>query len=98
MKVYNPSSLKPFHIDNPGTEQWIDYEKYGEFQNLDKSDYKYEITDLQGLKNASGSGIFPNKQSVYKEKAYEEYVKSGKLKGNQWNFVNSSDYQANFYK
>jgi hypothetical protein len=52
MKVYKPSSLKPFHIDNPGTEHWIDYEKYGEFQNLDKSDYKYEITDLQGLKDA----------------------------------------------
>ncbi|MDR1474736.1 MAG: hypothetical protein LBS38_03520 [Endomicrobium sp.] len=98
MKVYKPSPLQPFHIDYPGTEQWIDYEKYGEFQNLNKSNYRYNVIDLEGLRNASGSGIFPDKQSVYKEKAYEKYVKSGKLKGSCWDFVNSSDYQANFYK
>jgi beta-glucuronidase len=97
MNVSKPVS-KPFCIDDPGTEQWIDYEQYGQFQNLGQSNYKYVIEDLEGLRKASGSGIFPNRQSIYKEKGYEDYLKSGKLEGNKWDFVNSPDYQANFYK
>jgi beta-glucuronidase len=97
MKVSKPLS-KPFHIDDPGTVQWIDYEQYGQFQNLGQSNYKYVIEDLEGLRKASGSGIFPNRQSIYEERGYKEYLKSGKLEGNRWNFINSSDYQANFYK
>ncbi|MDR3306544.1 MAG: hypothetical protein LBS61_02585 [Endomicrobium sp.] len=55
MKFYK-SSFKPFHIDDPGTEQWIDYEKYGEFQNLGQSNYRYAVNDLEGLRKASGAG------------------------------------------
>lgn len=89
---------KTFKIDFPGTEQWIDYSKYGEFKNIGESNYKYVVKDSAALREASGSGIYPNTQSVYKEKDYEEYTKKGKLKGDKWEFVNSNDYQANFYK
>ncbi|MDR1195837.1 MAG: hypothetical protein LBL00_05100 [Endomicrobium sp.] len=89
---------KPFPIDYPGTEKWIDYEKYGEFQNLGAANYKYVVKEMAALREASGSGIYPNSQSVFKEKGYEEYMKKGKLKGDKWSFVNSSDYRANFYK
>ncbi len=90
--------IKPFKIDNPGTEQWIDYEKYGEFRNVGGPNYKYALKETAALREASGSGIYPNTQSVFKEKGYEAYAKKGKLKGDKWAFVNSNDYQADFYK
>jgi hypothetical protein len=68
MKVYKPSPSQPFHINYPGTEQWIDYEKYGEFQNLDKSSYRYNVIDLEGLRNASGSGIFQTNKAFIKKR------------------------------
>ncbi|MCL1972505.1 MAG: hypothetical protein FWG57_05905 [Endomicrobia bacterium] len=89
---------KPFRIDFPGSIQWIDYSQFGEFQNVGKPNYKFVIKDMAGLKEASGSGIFPNTQSVFKEKGYEQYIKQDKLKGDKWEFVNSNDNQANFYK
>jgi beta-glucuronidase len=89
---------KPFLIEEPGTEKWIDYEKYGEFQNLDSAKYKYAVNDSAGLRAASGEGIFPNSQSVLNSKQYQKYLEENKLEGNKWNFVNSPDLQANFYK
>jgi beta-glucuronidase len=96
MKCNKPP--KPFYIDDIGTQQWIGYAKCGEFQNLGTPDYKYIIKDLQSLKNASGTGIYPNNRSVYEEKGYSDYVAAKKLKGDKWDYVNSEDYQANFYK
>ncbi|MDR2191743.1 MAG: hypothetical protein LBO62_02525, partial [Endomicrobium sp.] len=89
---------KPFVIEDRGTEKWVDYEKYGEFQNVGTPKYKYAINDSEGLKAASGAGVFPNSQSVLNSKQYQKYVADNKLEGNKWNYVNSTDYQANFYK
>ena len=89
---------KPFLIENPGTQKWVDYEKYGEFQNLGTPRYRYAVNDSEGLRAASGEGIFPNSQSVLESKQYQKYLAGNKLEGIQWDFVNSLDYQANFYK
>ncbi len=89
---------KPFKIYDTGTDEWIDYEKYGEFQNLGMPSYKYKITNPEGLKAASGEGIYPNLKSVYNSPECIKYFEKGKLDGDKWNFVNSLDYQANFYK
>ena len=101
-RKYNDSIVyipKPhFAIEDTGTVQWIDYSKYGEFQNVGTNKYKYVITDMPGLRQASGTGIYPNTQSVYKESGYKQYVKDKKLDGDKWKFVNSLDYQADFYK
>ena len=35
------SVVKPFEIYTPGTEDFVDYEKYGEFQNIGTDKYKY---------------------------------------------------------
>ena len=87
-----------FTIDDTGTEQWIDYSKYGEFKNVGTINYKYVVTDMKGLRQASGTGIYPNNQSIHKETGYKEYVTAKKLEGDKWKFVNSDDYQADFYK
>ena len=33
-----------------------------------------------------------------KDPQYKEFKKQGRLKGKHWDFVNTKDYQANFYK
>lgn len=88
----------PFPIYDTGTDKWIDYSKYGEFHNIGTAKYKYVVKDFDGLKKASGEGIYPNTQSVYKSPDYEKMIKKKRLEGLHWKYVNTDDYQANFYK
>lgn len=94
--VYNHP--KAFKLADSGTDEWIDYEKYGEFQNLGADKYRYAVKDSQGLRKASGEGIYPNTQSIYEDPEYKKMSKSEKMKGTHWDFVNTDDFQANFYK
>ena len=89
---------KPFTIYDPGTEEWVDYEKYGEFQNAGSTDYKYAVTDPIGLKAASGEGIYPNNTSAQKSPDYKKFKQENKLAGSHWNFVYTDNFQMNFYK
>ncbi|UCH12090.1 MAG: hypothetical protein JSW18_04550, partial [Candidatus Omnitrophota bacterium] len=87
-----------FPLADPGTEEIVDYTRYGEFKGIGTSDYKYVIKDQAGLIRAVGEGIYPNSSAILKDPQYKEFRKQGKLKGNHWDFVNTKDYQANFYK
>lgn len=89
---------QPFVIENTGTDKWIDYTKYGEFQGVGTENYKYVVKDMPGLRKASGAGIYPNQRSVYGESGYKHYVDKKKLEGDKWAFVNTNDFQGNFYK
>lgn len=89
---------KVFEIYTPGTENIVDYTKYGEFQNVGTNKYKYVPSDFKGLKAASGEGIYPNIDSVYKSPRYKELMKEKKLEGDKWNFVNTTDCELNYYK
>ena len=82
----------------PGKERVIDYTKYGKFLNEGTKDYHYQITDQAGLAAAAGEGVYPNIVDIYKSSGYREAFKQGRLQGNHWNFVNSPDLQAAFYK
>lgn len=81
----------------PGTEFPVDYEKYGRFVNEGTDKYRYEIKDRKGLSLAVGEGIYPN-NSVFFDPMFEKLKKSGRLEGSQWDFVNTADTVANFYK
>ncbi|MCD6093960.1 MAG: tetratricopeptide repeat protein [Candidatus Omnitrophica bacterium] len=81
----------------PGEEFPVDYEKYGCFLNRGTDKYRYEIKDKEGLSKAVGEGIYPN-NSVFFDPTFEKLEKEGKLKGSQWDFINSDDFVANFYK
>lgn len=87
---------KPFPIYDEGTEEWVDYEKYGEFQNPGTDKYKYVIKDFAGLKAATGEGIFPNAPAVRNSPGFKKMRK--KLGGSKWNYVNGKNLQANYYK
>jgi len=81
----------------PG-EAVIDWTKYGNFLNVGTKNYHYQITDQAGLVAAAGEGIYPNIADVYRDPGYRKALKAGRLQGNVWDFVNTTDLQAAFYK
>jgi len=87
-----------FTLADPGSESIIDYGKYGSFEGVGTAAYKYQITNSSGLKNAAGEGIFPNTTSVLRDPEYKKLKAAGKLNGSHWDFVDSDDYGANFFK
>ena len=87
-----------FKLYDEGAEVIVDYDKYGEFFNIGKEGYKYKIKSRKELAQAVGEGIFPNTRSLPKDPQFKKYKKNKKLEGSHWAFVNSLDYQANFYR
>jgi len=81
----------------PG-EEVIDWEKFGKFLNEGTEHFHYQIIDQQGLMSALGEGIYPNITEIYKDPGYKKALKAGRLQGSQWDFVNTTDLQAAFYK
>ncbi|HXV19127.1 MAG TPA: hypothetical protein VD883_03525, partial [Candidatus Omnitrophota bacterium] len=86
-----------FKLYDPGTEDVVDYEKYGTFVGLGTEQYQYKVTNRKGLSAAVGEGVYPS-NSVYKDPAYRVLVPKGKLAGSQWDYVNIDDQQLAFYK
>ncbi len=81
-----------------GTEKVIDYTKYGKFTNVGTDKYRYRMTDVDGLKMALGEGIYPNTGDIYKNPAYKKLKAEGRLEGSHWDFVNSEDLEAAYFK
>ena len=81
-----------------GTEEIVDYEKYGEFKNIGTKDYKYVILDQAGLINAVGEGIYPNTLSVRRDPAFKKAKEEKRLEGSHWDFLQSPDLEAAFFK
>ncbi len=82
----------------PGTEKVVNYEKYGQFLNVETKTYHYQVNDRKGLAAAVGEGVYPNIAAIYKDPEYRKALKEGRLEGNHWDFVNTTDLQAAFYK
>jgi len=106
MEGKNPLSAAPLKkapktipaLKFPGTEEVVDWTKYGKFLNVGTQKYHYQIIDQAGLVAALGEGIYPNIADVYKDPGYKKVLKAGRLQGSQWDFVNTTDLQAAFYK
>jgi len=85
-------------LHTKGTEDIIDYSKYGKFVGVGTENYKYSIADIEGLAAALGEGIYPNTASIYNNPRYKELKKAGKLKGVHWDFVNVTDLESAYFK
>ena len=48
LNVYGEDMELRFELWDPGTEDVIDYEKYGEFLDLGTGKYRYKITNRKG--------------------------------------------------
>jgi len=85
-----------FELNDPGTEEVVDYEKYGEFQNVGTYQFKYVIKDRVGLAKASGEGVDPN-NSASRDSRVLKLRLANRLKDDQWAHVNSGDPEADFF-
>jgi tetratricopeptide (TPR) repeat protein len=85
-------------LATPGKDQIIDYTKYGRFVNVGTNDYHYMVKDTKALAAAVGEGIYPNLMDVVKNPGYKKAMAEGRLQGNHWDFVNSEDREAAFFK
>ncbi len=82
----------------PGTEEIIDYEEYGHFENIGTKNYTYVMDDPAGLMKAVGEGIYPNTSGVLKDPTYRKFQKEGALYKSHWDYVQTDDLQKAFYK
>ena len=83
---------------DPGKEDFVAYQDYGEFQNIGTKDYKYIIKNQEGLSAAVGEGVFPNTTSVRWDPELKKVQKEKRLEGSQWDFLHSPDLEAAFIK
>ncbi|MBU0759193.1 MAG: hypothetical protein KKC66_02890 [Candidatus Omnitrophica bacterium] len=95
-KILRPATTITLH--DQGKEDFVDYTRYGYFKGLGTEKYRYVVKDPEGLAAAVGEGIYPNTSGITWDPRYREVKKEGRLKGNHWDFVNTDDLEANFYK
>ncbi|MCB9747225.1 MAG: tetratricopeptide repeat protein [Candidatus Omnitrophica bacterium] len=88
---------KPY-LHTKGKKRIVDYTKYGEFQNVGTENYHYKINDAKALADAVGEGIYPNTGAIYNNPRYKEVKAEGRLEGNHWDYVNSDDLEAAYFK
>ncbi|MGD9015347.1 MAG: tetratricopeptide repeat protein, partial [Candidatus Omnitrophota bacterium] len=85
-------------LSDPGSEDFIDYTKFGEFKNLNRKGYAYIVHDQAGLIQAVGEGIYPNTSSVRNNPRFKTIQQEGRLEGSAWDFLHSPDLEAAFFK
>ena len=96
-----PEIIRPktkITLYDPGKEEIINYKKYGYFKGVGTDKYKYVVKDPEGLAQAAGEGVYPNTSGVTWDPRYHEVKNKGRLEGRHWDFVNTDDLEANFYK
>jgi tetratricopeptide (TPR) repeat protein len=81
-------------------KEWlvVNYQKYGQFSGVGTKNYKYTITDPKGLTEAVGEGIYPNSGAVLRDPLYKQLLQAKRLEGSHWDFVNTEDLEAAFFK
>jgi beta-glucuronidase len=83
---------------DPGSEDFVDYAKYGEFKNAGTKEYQYLVKDQEGLSAAVGEGVYPNTTSIRWDPEYKKALKEKRLACSHWDFVHSPDLEAAFLK
>jgi len=100
-KVGLESEVRPrtkITLYDPGKEDIVNYKRYGYFSGIGTSNYRYIVKDQEGLAQAVGEGIYPNTSGIIWDPRYHMLKKEGRLEGSHWDFVNTNDLEANFYK
>ncbi len=87
-----------YKLYEPGKERVVNYTKYGKFEGIGTPDYKYIITDKQGLAKAVGEGIYPcSGEIIYNDPLYKQLLSEGRLKGHHWERCGGEDPMGNFF-
>ena len=89
--------VSPVRIADWGSVAWINYEDFGRFEGVGTADFRFVITDMAGLREASGEGIWPNSSSAFRNPLVREMRAQGILPANRWDHVVTTDYEKNFF-
>ncbi len=84
-------------VKDLGSDDIIDYGKYGYFENLGKENYKYVLLDRRGLGELQGEGIYPNVWSIYSNPNFVKARREDLLSGHRWTFLNT-DLKLAYYE
>ncbi|GEM_PF-262951 len=87
-----------FRLTDTGTEDVIVYDQYGAFHGRGTPEYRYEITDIDGISAAAGEGIYPNEASLIRDSAFRAARDAGALAGSHWDFTFAKNAQHSFFK
>jgi beta-glucuronidase len=74
----------PLTLRHPGEGIFLDYTRFGRFEETGTEQYRYVIEDSAGLAKAVGEGIWPNTSDVLDNPLYRAMVKGGWMKGSHW--------------
>lgn len=85
-------------LAKPGKDRIVDYTKYGKMVGLGTKDYVYQMGNPSLLAAATGEGIFPNTLDAITDPRYRDLYREGRLNGTHWDYVNTRDREAAFYK
>ncbi|MCP4482717.1 MAG: hypothetical protein GY817_08220 [bacterium] len=85
-------------IEDFGSNEYIDYSKYGYFENIGTPDYEYIIRNRKALVDAQGEGIYPNQWSVFSHPRFLAYEREGRLEGSRWSFLHFDNPELVYYK
>lgn len=85
-----------FKLYDPGTEDIVDYSKYGELKNVGTRQFQYVMSDPAGLARASGEGVDPS-TAVTNNPEFQKAKASGVLKTDWWKHVNSGNPQMDYF-
>ncbi|RMH55651.1 MAG: hypothetical protein D6679_10910 [Candidatus Hydrogenedentota bacterium] len=86
-----------FSLFDSGSEEIIDYKKYGRFHGVGTNEFRYEITDYEGLRKAVGEGIPPNEDGVKNDPAYREMAEKNLLGVTHWDAFKTGDPHRAFF-
>ncbi len=92
-----PLPQPAFPLDQPGWGEPLDYEKFGEFQNVGTPQFRFVVKDGENLKQAVGAGIYPNELAITQQPLFHQYKEEGALQGSHWSWLKSDDLQKAFF-
>ncbi|MCB4756044.1 MAG: hypothetical protein LHV69_03275 [Elusimicrobia bacterium] len=93
-----PSTGVLFPLHDAGQDAFINYTKYGRFENRRTADYRYVLENEEGLAKAAGEGIYPNETSLEEDPHFIELFNSKRLEGPQGDFTPYLDPELGFFK
>lgn len=85
-------------LSTKGTEAVVDYRKYGVFSGIGTKNYQYAVSSPMQLSKVVGEGVFPNTADILKNQHYAQVYKEGRLSGTHWDYVNTKDLEAAYFK
>ncbi len=98
-KIMEGYSLPEPQFDLPDEKlnKIVDYSAFGVFHDAGMVSYRYDVTDMKGLKGAVGVGLYPNTGGVLNDPLYVRLKGQAMLSVNHWESLKLEDPQRAFY-